>query len=152
MADPDSVKTNAPPAATDGSQTYREPELPSFQRSRLRSAFGFAIRGFVSAVKTERNLQIHLFVAAVVVACGLFFRVTLLEWALLAIVISLVISAELFNTALERTLDRISPEYHPLTGQAKDVAAAAVLTLSLGAVAVGLIIFLPYTWELLSAG
>lgn len=152
MVDPDSVKTTSPPAAPDGSQTYREPELPSFQPSRLRSAFGFAIRGFVSAVKTERNLQIHLCVAAVVMACGLFFRVALLEWAMLAIVISLVISAELFNTALERTLDRISPEYHPLTGQAKDVAAAAVLILSLGAVAVGLIIFLPYTWELLSAG
>jgi len=146
--DPADVK-EVSDSAGDSAKPFAEQELPSFRRSRLLKAFGFAISGFWAAFQTERNLRIHLCAAVLVVFCGLFFQVTRIEWALLAIVISSVIAAELFNTALERTLDRISPEYHPLIGQAKDLAAAAVLMLSLGAVVVGLIIFLPHTWELL---
>lgn len=51
--------------------------------------------------------------------------------------------AEGFNTALEKLCDKVSPEYSPLIGTAKDVAAASVLLFVLASVTVGLIIFLP---------
>ena len=56
----------------------------------------------------------------------------------------MVIGAELFNTAIERLVDFVSPQHNPLAGQVKDIAAGAVLVCALAAIAVGLIIFVPY--------
>ena len=64
-------------------------------------------------------------------------RVPPSSWALLALAIALVGAAELLNTGLEALVDLVSPDDHPLAKQAKDVAAAAVLVASLGALAAG---------------
>ena len=67
----------------------------------------------------------------------------MIEWAILIVMISVVLSAELFNTALEATLDRVSREEHPLAKVGKDVAAGAALICAVGAVIVGSLIFGP---------
>jgi diacylglycerol kinase (ATP) len=82
------------------------------------------------------------------VALGVFLELDALEWALVLMQIGLVWAAETFNTALEKLVDLVSPEYHPLAGKVKDIAAGAVLIVSLMSVAVGGIIFgsRAYAW------
>ena len=96
-----------------------------------------AIEGVLWAVKTQRHMLLHLLAAVAVLLLALTLRLTLLEFALLALAIILVLFAELLNTALEVVVDLVSPDYHPLARCAKDVAAGAVLVASIGAVIMG---------------
>jgi len=89
------------------------------------------------------NARIHLLAAVSVVALGIYCQISRMEWIALSICISLVLALEALNTALEYLTDLVSPEFHPLAGKAKDVAAAAVLLVAAGAVVVGLLIFIP---------
>lgn len=115
---------------------------------RIRS-FGYAFNGFKWAFKTQKNLQIHVIALILVVILGIFFNVNISEWIVLFICFALVISAEIFNTALEKLTDIISPEYNEQAGKVKDVAAAAVLFSALISVICGLIIFVPKILQLL---
>ena len=85
----------------------------------------------------------HLLVTVVVVLAGFFFRISLTEWCLVLLAIGLVLAAEAFNTALEYLTNLVSPDYHPLAGKAKDIAAGAVLILTLISVLVGVLVFFP---------
>ena len=79
-----------------------------------------------------------------VIGLGVYCRITRLEWALLALAVAGVWTAELLNTAIEALTDLVSPAWHPLAGKAKDVAAGAVLLAALGALVVGALVFGPY--------
>lgn len=109
---------------------------PSFIRS-----FGYAIEGFVTAVRTERNIKVMLVLGIAAVMCGIALKIDLLSWCLVALCFGLVIFAELVNTAIEAIVDLATQEYHPLAKRAKDIAAASVYTLSITAAIVGLIVF-----------
>ena len=89
-------------------------------------------------------MLLHLLAAVGVAAAGYFFNVTRIEWCLLAGCIGLVIMAEVFNTAIETLTNLVSPEWHPLAGKAKDLAAGAVLLAAATAALIGTIIFWPY--------
>ncbi len=117
------------------------PAIMSF-RNRIAS-FRYAVQGLSDLFRTQPNARIHVFVTVLVVALGFYFHISRMEWVALSICISLVLAMEALNTALEYLTDLVSPEYHPLAGKVKDVAAAAVLLAALGAVAVGLLIFIP---------
>lgn len=106
-------------------------------------SFRYAWEGLVGLVRSENNARIHFLATILVLVVGFFFRITLIEWSLVAIVIALVWAGEAFNTAIEKLADVVSPEKHPVIKIVKDVAAAGVLILSLVAVVVGLLIFLP---------
>jgi diacylglycerol kinase (ATP) len=110
---------------------------------RLLHSFGFAGEGIGYALRTQANLRIHLTITALVIIAGLWLQLAPIEWAILVVMISVVWSAELFNTALEATLDRVSREEHPLAKVGKDVAAGAVLICAIGSVIVGLLILGP---------
>jgi diacylglycerol kinase len=110
---------------------------------RLIHSFRYAGEGVWYAFRTQVNLRIHLAFTALVVIAGLWLQLISIEWAILVVTISVALSAELFNTALEATLDRVSIEEHPLAKIGKDVAAGAVLISAIGAVIVGLLIFGP---------
>jgi diacylglycerol kinase len=114
----------------------------SFQK-RLRS-FRYAFRGLNEMFFSQPNARIHLLAALVAIGLGFWCGISRLEWVALSICIALVLALEAVNTALEHLTDLVSPDYHPLAGKAKDVAAAAVLLAAMGAVAVGLLIFIPY--------
>jgi diacylglycerol kinase (ATP) len=96
-----------------------------------------AIEGVLWAAKTQRHMLVHLLAAVAVLLTALMLHLTLIEFALLALAIILVLFAELMNTALEVVVDLVSPEFHPLAQRAKDVAAGAVLVASVGAVIMG---------------
>jgi len=96
-----------------------------------------AIEGILWAVKTQRHMLIHLVAAILVMVAALVLRLTLHEFALLCLAITLVIFAELVNTAIEVVVDLVSPEFHPLAQRAKDVAAGAVLLATVGALVLG---------------
>ena len=101
-----------------------------------------AIRG-IRVVLKEPNAKIHLLLAVVAIALGFYLQISNLEWVAVCFAIASVIGAEAMNTAVEKAVDLASPEWHETAGQAKDAAAAAVLITSLGAAAVGAIIFIP---------
>lgn len=107
----------------------------------LVKSFGYAFKGIWHAVKTGRNMRIHITVL-VYMYCyiGLydFFPLTRGELAITLLASALVLSAECFNTALERCVDLVTHEYRPLAKRAKDAAAGAVLLCALFAVAVGI--------------
>ncbi len=105
-------------------------------------AFRYAFAG-IRILLGQRNTHIHLFIAIVVVLCGLLWRLTGTEWLALTLTITVVLALEAVNTALEAVVDLASPQFHPLAKQAKDVGAAAVLVGALGAAVVALIIFGP---------
>jgi diacylglycerol kinase (ATP) len=96
-----------------------------------------AVEGILWAVKTQRHMLFHLLAAILVLVGTLVLRLTLHEFALLALAITLVLFAELVNTAIEVTVDLVSPDFHPLAQRAKDVAAGAVLLASVGAMVLG---------------
>lgn len=96
-----------------------------------------AIEGILWAARNERHLRLHFLTAVAVLLAALFFRVSTLEFILLVLAATLVLFAELVNTAIEVLVDLVSPEYHPLARRAKDVAAGAVLLASGGAVVMG---------------
>lgn len=75
---------------------------------------------------------------------GFHFQITSTEWCIVLICFGLVLAAEAFNTAIERLVNLVSPDYHPIAGDVKDVAAGAVLICAIFAAIIGCIIFLPY--------
>ena len=103
---------------------------------------GFALVGLRYAFISQRSIRIEIAFAGAVVIIGFFLGISKLEWAIVAISISLVIGLELINTAVETVVDLASPTSHPLAKVAKDTAAAAVFTGAFGSIIAGLIIFL----------
>ncbi|MBX0291781.1 diacylglycerol kinase family protein [Hymenobacter sp. HSC-4F20] len=117
---------------------------------RQRAAsFGYAFRGVRAALRTEVHLWFHAVATVVVIGLGLYFGLERWEWVAVALAVGAVWCAELVNTAIEAVVNLVSPEYHPLAGRAKDVAAGAVLVMAIAALVVGLLIFGPRVWALL---
>lgn len=116
---------------------------------KIINSFKYAIEGIISSFKTERNMKIHVLIMLLVIVAGILLKVSLLEWIILVIMISLVISAELFNTTIETVVDMITKEKDEKAKLAKDVSAGAVLVLAIGSIIVGLIIFVPKILNLL---
>lgn len=110
---------------------------PTFLRS-----FGYAMEGFRTAVTTERNIKVQLFVGVAAVVAGIILHIDALSWVLVVLCIGMVLFAELVNTSIEAIVDLATQELHPLAKRAKDIAAASVFTLSITAAIVGLIVFI----------
>nr|WP_078556673.1 diacylglycerol kinase family protein [Bacillus alkalicellulosilyticus] len=110
---------------------------------RLFRSFYYAWTGLRYVFSNEQNLRIHLGIGIVILIVAFSLSISLIERAILILVIGIVLSLEVMNTAIERTVDMFTAEYHPLAKIAKDIAAAAVFVFSLIAVIIGLIILLP---------
>lgn len=107
----------------------------------LRHSFGFAIQGFRTAFTGERNIKIMLAGGIFAVIMGFVLRIDLMSWAIVLLCCGCVISGELVNTAIETIVDLVSPEFHPLAGKAKDIAAASVWIICVISAIVGLLVF-----------
>ena len=119
-------------------------------RSRsLIESFNYAVSGIIYALKTERNMRVHFIIAIIVILLSLFFDFSRVELLLLFFTIALVLMAEMINTAIERTVDLITDDFHPLARLAKDVAAGGVLIAAINSLVVGYLLFFdrlnPYT-------
>lgn len=117
------------------------------RNTSLVESFRAAAAGLLYAACTQRNLRIHLAIAAAVVGMGLWLGLPVGHWAVLVLTMGFVIVSEIFNTVLEALVDLVSPEYHPVAGVVKDATAGAVLLAALVAVAVGLLVLGPPLWE-----
>ena len=117
-------------------------------RSRIRSLVcGF--RGLRFLLVSQKNAWIHAAATVAVIVAGVYFGLTATQWGLVTLAIAAVWTAEAFNTAFELLADAVSPDFHPLIGKAKDVAAGAVLIVALGSIVIGGIVFGPYILDAL---
>lgn len=113
---------------------------------KFLAGFGYAFEGLWYAVRTQRNMRVHIAIASIIVVVGIALRISAVEFALLFVAIAGVFIAEMFNTVLEICVDLASPEYHPLAKIAKDVAAGAVLLNALLSIVIGLFVLGPHVW------
>ncbi len=111
---------------------------------------GFALQGLVQFFKTEANGRIQAVVAILVVAAGFIFGISTQEWLWVLLCIGMVIGLEMVNTAIETLANRVHPDIHPDIKIVKDVAAGAVLWVAVISAVIGVIIFLPKLWEIIS--
>jgi diacylglycerol kinase (ATP) len=106
-------------------------------------SLGCAVAGIIEAIETQRHMRFHIVAAFSVLGLGLYLRVNSRELIFLFFAITLVIMAEMFNTAIEATVDLVTGEIHPLARAAKNVAAGAVLVAAINALIVGYLVFFP---------
>ena len=109
--------------------------------SRWIESVNCAIEGVLWTARTQKHMRWHFLSAAVVLFAALFFKVPTVDFLLLILATTVVLFAEIINTAVEVVVDLVSPAYHPLAKQAKDVAAGAVLLATCGAAVVGYVVF-----------
>lgn len=110
------------------------------QRTLVESV-NSAIEGFVYVFKSQRNMRVHFAIGLFAAILGILLNFTYIEFVLLCLTITFVLFAEMFNTAVEHTIDLVKEEFHPLARIVKDICAGAVLLSALSAVVVGYILF-----------
>jgi len=111
-------------------------------RKRIQS-FKYAFNGLWFVLRHEHNFRIHLLTAVVAVLAGFYFDVTTMEWLAIVIIIALVLSLEIINSAIEKLADVVSPEKNEQIKVIKDMTAAAVLLVAMASLVVAALIFIP---------
>ena len=109
--------------------------------SKPLNGFKYALEGLVHAIRTQRHMQFHFVMMVLMLGLALLFRLSRDEMLVLLFTVTLVLVAEMFNTAIEAVVDLVTQSYHPLAKFAKDIAAGAVLIASITAAAVGCMLF-----------
>lgn len=117
---------------------------------KLASSFKYAFEGVFYALRFNQNLRIHFVAAVIVIIASIFFKVNPFEKGILGIMILLVISSEMINTAIEEMVDFVITEHKREAKIAKDVSAGMVLLTAIGSVIVGCLIFIPYIMSYLN--
>lgn len=116
--------------------------VSAVRKKDILAPFKVAVAGVVYTFKTQRHMRIHLYMVLAVTLMGLLFNFSLREMLVLLFVMSLVLVAEMFNSAIEATVDLVSPNYHPMAKFAKDISAGAVLISTIFALIVGAFLLL----------
>ncbi|MGB9839227.1 diacylglycerol kinase [Thermovenabulum sp.] len=106
-------------------------------------SFYYAFSGLIFAFRTQRNIRIHFFIAIFVIIISRYLNLSNFELLAVILSITLVIAAEMINTAIEATIDLVTKNYHPLARIAKNVAAGAVLITAINAIVVAFFVFFP---------
>lgn len=115
-----------------------------YKRPSLFSSFGHAFHGIGFAIRSERNMRIHLAATVCTIVAGLACKISKLDWMVLSVTLCLVLAAECINTAIEVTVDLSTRKTRYRAMLSKDLAAGGVLITALNAVIVGGFIFGPY--------
>ncbi|EGO63323.1 diacylglycerol kinase family protein [Acetonema longum] len=110
---------------------------------RIFQSFCFAWQGLVYCLKTQPNMRLHGLTAIAVLVLGWYLNFSPLEKGILVLTVTMVLAAEMVNTAIEAVIDLISPGFHPLAKVAKDVAAGAVFIAAVAAAFIGWALFVP---------
>lgn len=110
---------------------------------RFINSFKYAFRGIFRTIKEEKNIKIHILAVIVVIIMGVIYKISTTEWIICLILFGLVISSEIINTSIERTVDLVSKEKSDLAEMAKDAAAGAVLVNAIVAAIIAGIIWIP---------
>ena len=107
-------------------------------------SFKYAVRGLSNVIRYENNAKVHLLATITVLIAGFYLRVSFRDWCLLVIAIAIVWITETVNTAIEKLVDLVAPQYNEKAGVVKDIAAGAVLVASIAALLIGLFIVCHY--------
>ncbi|MEK3890689.1 diacylglycerol kinase family protein [Bacillus sp. FSL K6-3431] len=110
---------------------------------RLAASFKYAFQGLSHVIKKERNFQIHLVIATLIILLSIILDLNRFEWIVILLSICGVLVLELINSAIERVVDLITLDTNPLAKQAKDISATAVLLCAITAAIIGFIILGP---------
>lgn len=113
------------------------------KKKKLINSFKYAFVGIFTALKKERNLKIHFSIMTLVIIFGFLLNIKRWEWFVCICLFGMVISAEMFNTAIEGIVDVIMPEKNDKAKFIKDVSAGAVLALAIAAFVIGILLFVP---------
>src|SRR3970282_385151 len=105
-----------------------------------------ASAGFRYVLRSQPNARVHAFISIAVILAGLWLGLEMASWGLIVLAIALVWATDFIKTALEATVDLVSPDQHRLAMTAKDVSAAAVIVAVLAAVVIGLLVLGPPFW------
>jgi diacylglycerol kinase len=109
-------------------------------------SYKYAMRGLWLAVRYEPNMIIHLIAIITVLILNSSLKVSRTDWIISLVLIGVILMAEIFNTALEKLADRVTQDQDPMIGQAKDLAAGAVLIIGIAAVICAAILYWPYAF------
>lgn len=120
------------------------------KNNKFKSSLKCAIRGLKYVIRNERNFRIELIIAIFVIFFSVIFNIKIWEFVVVIFLITWVLITELMNTVVERVVDILEPRVHPFARLIKDIMAGVVLTSSIMSILVGLLIFLPYIYNLLS--
>jgi diacylglycerol kinase len=118
---------------------------------KIIKSFSYALGGLQHTLVHEQNFRIELFCAFVTIGCAFVFNISKLEWFVVIVNIAAVLTAELFNTAIENLCNMIHKTTHPTIKIIKDVSAAAVIITALCAFICGCIIFIPHIITLIKS-
>lgn len=110
---------------------------------RFFRSFRYSFQGLSYAARNEQSILVMIIALILTLVFGIFLNISLLEWFFILVAIGLVLGTELLNTAIEATIDLISPNYHPLARIAKDTASASVFIYSFIAFIIGCLVFIP---------
>jgi diacylglycerol kinase (ATP) len=125
--------------------------VPDMSLRRVLRGIGCSLTGVAVMLRTQRSARIHLLFTILVCGLAAVLRLPIRDWCWLLLAISMVWSAEAANTAIEFLADVVCPHYHDGIRNTKDVAAAAVFFVVIGAVAIGFLVLAPPLWAWASA-
>ena len=117
-------------------------EKKNFLQDRIRG-IGIAFRGAFLLLRTESSIQTQAVIAVLVTAAGIYYEISTIEWMIQILAMVMVLGIEGLNTAIEKMSDYTQPEFDHKIGFIKDIAAGAVMWVAMGAVLVGLLIYIP---------
>lgn len=121
---------------------YNKPAT-DYKKHSFLGGFKYALRGIYASITDENNMLVQFSAGMMVIMFAVFLRCTFVEWAILIIMCFLVVALEMVNTAIENVCDKITLEYDEKIKKAKDISAGAVLTMSICAIIVAAVIFIP---------
>jgi undecaprenol kinase len=120
------------------------------KKNKFKNSLKCAIRGLRYVIRNERNFRIELLIAIFVIFASVIFNIKIWEFVVVIFLITWVLITELMNTVVERVVDILEPRVHPFARLIKDIMAGVVLTSSVMSILVGLLIFMPYIYNLLN--
>lgn len=112
-------------------------------KQKTGRSFVNAFSGLGNFFRHERNGRIQSVIGICTIVVAVFFNITRTEWIAVILCTGSVLSVEMLNSALEKLCDVVQPDFHPQIKMVKDVAAGAVLSVSIISALIGTIIFLP---------
>lgn len=118
-------------------------DLKGNKNKTVLRSFQVAIEGIMLTVKEERNFRIHLAISVIVVFLSFLLALSKVEWLFIMTAIFGMLSLELVNSAIERAVNLVTNQYHPLAKAAKDMASGALFLFSIYCMIIGASIFLP---------
>lgn len=125
--------------------------MTKYKKQNFKNTFKNARKGMSLSIKSERNIRIHLFVGTLVLITAYCLNFSINRFCIILMTIASVISAEMFNSAIEFSLDSIyHNKYSKMVGMAKDIAAGAVMLVTITAIMIGVMLFAPAIFSLFS--